>query len=361
MTAGADRAAERAEAARLLGLFLDAGARPVETAILQPAETLLDLYGEDIRARAFTTQGPEGEAMLRPDFTVPVVQMHMAQGGDPARYAYAGEVFRRQPADADRPAEYVQVGFELFGGDPAEADAECFALFHRMTAPFSPRIVTGDIGILTAAVRGLRTSAARKTALLRHVWRPRRFRALLDRYSGKAEMPAHRRALLTAADPFAEAGPEIGLRDRGDVAARIAALRADAAEPAIAATEVQILDDILGMRADACAALSRLHDLAVDMPALSTAVDGLDRRLDALDRAGIAPGDLPFEGSHGRSTMEYYDGFVFSISVPGRPDLPPVATGGRYDALTRVLGRDRASPAVGGVVRPALTLEAAAC
>ncbi len=299
--------------------------------------------------------------MLRPDFTVPVVEMHMAEGGDPARYAYAGEVFRRQPADADRPAEYLQVGFELFGGDPAAADAECFALFHRALAPLGGRVVTGDIGILTAAVRGLTASPPRKAALLRHLWRPRRFRALLDRYAGQAPVPPHRKALVEAADPFAGAGPEIGLRDRADVAARIEALRADMAEPPIPATEGEILDDILDMRADAPSALSRLRDLAVDMPALGAAVEGLARRLDALDRAGIAPADLPFEGSHGRSTMEYYDGFVFSVSLPGRPDLPPVATGGRYDALTRMLGRGRASPAVGGVVRPALTLEAARC
>ena len=39
-----------------------------------------------------------------------------------------------------------------------------------------------------------------------------------------------------------------------------------------------------------------------------------------------------------------------------RPDLPPVATGGRYDALTRALGGGDAIPAVGGVVRPSLAL-----
>jgi ATP phosphoribosyltransferase regulatory subunit len=51
--------------------------------------------------------------------------------------------------------------------------------------------------------------------------------------------------------------------------------------------------------------------------------------------------------------MEYYDGFVFGFLAPSRPDLPPVATGGRYDALT---GDPRADaiPAVGGVIRPEL-------
>jgi len=60
------------------------------------------------------------------------------------------------------------------------------------------------------------------------------------------------------------------------------------------------------------------------------------------------------EGGFGRSMLEYYDGFVFGFSGVTRPDLPPVATGGRYDALVSVLGRD--VPAVGGMIRPARCL-----
>ena len=90
----------RAEAKRIQSVFVAAGAAPLEAELLQPADTLLDLYGEDIRARAYVTQDPlRGERMLRPDFTVPVVQMHMAHGAEPARYTYSGEVFRRQETD----------------------------------------------------------------------------------------------------------------------------------------------------------------------------------------------------------------------------------------------------------------------
>ena len=80
------KATIRAEGERLLQAFVRAGAVPVEADILQPAGTLLDLYGEDIRARAYVTDDPvKGEMMLRPDFTVPVVQAHMAHGAEPAR------------------------------------------------------------------------------------------------------------------------------------------------------------------------------------------------------------------------------------------------------------------------------------
>ena len=88
------------EARRLRDLFAAKGAQVVKADVLQPAETLLDLYGEDIRGRAYLTADPlRGEMVLRPDFTVPVVQMHMESHADPARYTYAGKVFRKQDTD----------------------------------------------------------------------------------------------------------------------------------------------------------------------------------------------------------------------------------------------------------------------
>ena len=76
----------------------------VEPAALQPADVLLDLYGEDIRARAFVTRDDGAEMMLRPDFTVPIVRLHMDAGAEPARYVYCGPVWRRQDAGSDAAA-----------------------------------------------------------------------------------------------------------------------------------------------------------------------------------------------------------------------------------------------------------------
>ncbi|MCQ0093558.1 ATP phosphoribosyltransferase regulatory subunit [Roseovarius sp. M141] len=356
--ADVSRAATRAEAARLRAAFEAAGAQVVETAILQPAATLLDLYGEDIRARAYVTSDPlKGEQMLRPDFTVPVVQMHMAGGAEPARYTYSGEVFRRQEADTGRASEYVQVGYEVFErGTPAQSDAEVFARLHDMLAPLKLRAMTGDIGVLMAAVDGLGTTSARKAALRRHIWRPRRFRALLDRFAGRTPVPTSRAALLQAVDPMAGAGPMIGLRSATEITARIDALRADAAAPPVAEGEVELIDAILAVRETCPNALERLRDIAVDMPSINGAVAQLAARLEALAARGIDVDHLPFEASYGRSQMEYYDGFVFGFTSEAHPELPAVATGGRYDALTRQLGQGREIPAVGGVIRPGLVV-----
>ena len=95
-----------------------------------------------------------------------------------------------------------------------------------------------------------------------------------------------------------------------------------------------------------------LQEIARQMPSLTAATQRFGQRLAALRARGIDTASLPFDAGYGRNSMEYYDGFVFAFL--GAPDLPPYASGGRYDALTQVLGGGRSIPAVGGVIRPHL-------
>ncbi|SFR41688.1 ATP phosphoribosyltransferase regulatory subunit [Litoreibacter janthinus] len=335
-----DRVRQQTE--RLSNLFRDAGAVPVETSVLQPADTLLDLYGEDIRARAYVTSDPVlGEQMLRPDFTVPVVQRHMEDGAEPARYTYQGLVFRKQEAGTGRASEYTQVGYEVFDrADPAGADAEVFTLFSQALKDAPVIAETGDIGVLIAAVAGLSTTERRRGALLRHLWRPGRFRALLERFSHPAN-----RTLPSILD----SAPEIGLRTASEVQARLDALREDAKTDPLDPNELRALQAILEVSDVAPNALAQLREIAKDLNAIAPALDQLEARLSALSARGVDVNGLKFSGAYGRTTMEYYDGFVFGFHGE---DAVPVASGGRYDALTRVLGQGREIPAVGGVIRP---------
>ncbi len=346
-----------AEATRIATAFETAGAVRVETDILQPAETLLDLYGEDIRARAYTTQDPlKGEQMLRPDFTVPVVQMHMDVGAEPARYTYSGKVFRRQEDDPNRSSETMQVGYEVFDRDnPIAADAEVFTVIRDALGDIKLNAMTGDIGILTAAVQGLDTSDARKNALMRHIWRPTRFRRLLDRFSGAIPMSASRKAHLELKLPLELDVPQIGLRSQSEVEARLLNLKAEADVPPLSENQVALIEGLLKLRETLPNVLSKLHDIAVDLPSIANAVDVFAARIDALADRGHDVENLMFDGAYGLTQMEYYDGFVFGFTAEALIEQP-VATGGRYDALTRVLGRGASIPAVGGVIRPELLL-----
>jgi ATP phosphoribosyltransferase regulatory subunit len=206
----------------------------------------------------------------------------------------------------------------------------------------------GDIGLLRAAVAGLMTSEARKAALMRHLWRPQRFKALLTRYSNPARDI-----------PEMNGGQEIGLRDRAEVEARIARLREDSAVPPISGEEIALIDALLSVSGNALEALEKLRALQADLPSIADAVAALDARYTALAARDVDLARFAFETSYGRTTLEYYDGFVFGFTFPDRSDLPPIATGGRYDALTRAIGGGAGTPAVGGVIRPGLLLQLA--
>lgn len=336
---------------RLLEAFREAGAVEIAPDILQPAESLLDLYGEDIRARAYVTADPiRGEMMLRPDFTVPVVQAHMRNGAEPARYCYLGEIFRKQDSgetlpEKPRDNEYLQAGFELFSLEPG-ADAEIFALFHRILSPRGLRPVTGDMSLILDAVRSLPLTEPRRDALLHHIWRPGRFQRLLKRFSTPATMREF---------PQSDA-PWSGLRSKDEMTARIARLHADSSVPPLSAIWTERLERLFALRGPAPEALASLRTLATDWPGIAAAQTRVEARFNDIADQGIDPSQILFDASHGRATMEYYDGFTFSFHAE-EPDWPPVATGGRYDALTAVLGKGRTIPAIGGIIRPGLLAE----
>ena len=349
------------EADRILRLFSNSGAQIVQPAVLQRADTLLDLYGEDIRARAYVTSDPfNGEMMLRPDFTVPIVKTHMTgtTGNDTARYAYCGKVFRRQEKNSERASEYLQVGYEIFDRtDVIKSDTDVFCIIKKALGDLPLRVATGDIGILMTAVSSLKTTSSRQKALLRHLWRPQRFLAILEKFTNEVSVSIERFDGFQAEKSFANQAKEIGLRSKSEIIERIENLLQDSKEAPISTTELDVINSLLKIGDKCPQALIKLKDLLTDMPALGSAIEKFEKRLSALDNANVDLSSIDFEASYGRTSMEYYDGFVFGFYSENHINLPPIATGGRYDALTKHIGKGRAIPAVGGVVRPDLIIQ----
>ncbi|MCL5777130.1 ATP phosphoribosyltransferase regulatory subunit [Limibaculum sp. FT325] len=371
---GPDLAALERALGGLARLFTGAGYEAVSPPHLFPADLMLDLYGEDIRARAFLFPGGGGdEVCLRPDFTVPVVLAHGERGwGRPARYAYQGPVFRRQAAGSSRPVEYLQAGVENLGAaDPAAAEAEVLDLTLRglgLLGVGAHRVTTGDLGIVFGLLDALEMPAGRRARLRRHLWRPARFHALVAGAVAGAPAPTPRRAALIAAvaapDPLARIerlaaaeGEIIGLREIEDIAERAAALAEAAAEPPMPAAQADLIEAALAVTGPAEQALARLRDLTAAAGVdLGPQLDAFARRLDAMAARGLDGATLAFDADFGRN-LEYYDGFVFEITGPD-PALP-LAGGGRYDSMTARLGAGRAIPAIGAMIRPEAALAAA--
>ena len=168
---GNERIPLKKELERLVNFFEEMGSDYVEMPYLLPSDLLLDLYGEELNSRTYIVNDPvKGNLMLRPDFTVPILQMHIKTNKKKAQYCYAGKVWRKQDYSSLRPSEYFQVGIECFGGlDIAREDAKLFSIIRKAVGSIDLKIVTGDLGVLRSAINGLEINNRCKNALLRQL------------------------------------------------------------------------------------------------------------------------------------------------------------------------------------------------
>ena len=117
-----------------------AGINEIKVPSLLTASDLIDLYGEDLKLRAYTTSDPvKGEQVLRPDFTLPILLKHLRGKALSARYFYSGNVWRRQNFKSVVPNEQYQMGFEFFDdkkNNSTSLDVEAFVLINKILRKF---------------------------------------------------------------------------------------------------------------------------------------------------------------------------------------------------------------------------------
>ena len=344
--------------------FKDAGAIELELPALIDADVLIELYGEDLRARAFTVTNPfDGKQILRPDFTVPVAQKHIQSLQINQRYCYSGPVWRYQGFGSRKSDEYYQVGLEIFHQDNAASfDAEVFKLINSALSGYNLHCEIGDMGILRALVSELDISGNKKSLLLRHLWRPDRFSQLLMHFSGEIASTGSRKELLKSVetsslqDYIVSSGPIIGMRTVKDIVERAQELYNEELRKPISKTEVDLIHKIANLKCKFYESPDKLKQYSGLGGTFLSACENLNARIEAMKFLGIDGPRFSFSTRLSRNTMEYYDSFVFSFFSNLYPELPPIAQGGRYDALTAVLNKKVNCPAVGGIIRPEILL-----
>ena len=287
-----------ARLAALRDLLGAAGHRFVEPAVLQPVELFVDLAGEDLRRRLFVTTGVDGRDLcLRPDYTIPVCRLHLAEeAARPERYAYLGPVFRQRPAG---PSEFLQAGAEWLGHDDREAaDADALALALEaakvLGAP-APEVRIGDEALYSALLDALALPVAWRRRLTSLFGATPRLMAALARLdgthadaNGAPEAPTVAGALADAdpatarrlvEDMLAIAGlSPVGGRSAGEIADRLAEQAALAAGTRLAPEAAALVRRYLAVEGPAEAACAALGAPA-PVPAVGFAI--------WLDRFGI--------------------------------------------------------------------------
>ena len=363
------------QATIIMALFARAGFEPVAPPVLQPADVLLDLVGEDLRARSYVFTDPDGaELCLRNDLTIPTCRLYAARhaaGPTLARYAYNGPVFRYQPTggSAARPREFRQVGIESFGAaDPTRAEAEVLALCVesvRAAGIRAPRIQIGDLGIFCALIAAIDMPERWRQRLRHHFWKPAAFHRQIELLArptadGRALPPGLAKAIaraqpdaataLVAAHIDALGFDMTGTRTIEEISDHLQSLAADLASPPLPASATELIEAYLATKANAPDATRQIRALAqrngIDIePALAA----FDARLALIAEDGIDTTQLAFSASFGRG-FEYYTGFVFEFTTPALGDALPLGGGGRYDTLVHAISGGSPVPAVGAAL-----------
>ncbi len=361
----AARAAHRAAGEQALRYFENAGFSRVEPAVLQPTAPFLDMSGEDIRGRLFLTQGPDGEELcLRPDYTIPVCLMHLAQTAKSkeTRACYLGPVFR---ARAHSDGELLQTGLESFGRRDIEAaDAEILSLaLAGAEAAGAGRLkvrigdarvfdgVIGALGLPEYWRRRVRRGAARGAPLDKLL-----NRSGLTPFSKAGVLAAleradHDGAKALVQDLLAIAGiSTVGGRSPSEIADRLLEQAASRADAGPGEPQTQALARFLAITGHPDAASQALRALAKDAGLdIGKALASFDERVGFLAASGLPIDDFTYSAGFVRD-LDYYTGFVFEAFDPARPEAAPVLGGGRYDGLARKLGADEETPAVGAAI-----------
>jgi ATP phosphoribosyltransferase regulatory subunit len=368
------------QAATILPVFANRGYARVDPPVLQPADVFLDRSGEEIRRRTFLLTDPAGrELCLRPELTIPVCRLHLERGGEfPARICYHGPAFRMRSA-ADGSTQFLQTGVEYLGApDREKADAEVLSLaVEALRAAglkeFSVQI--GDASLFPGLMDAIVIPAPLRERLKRHFRRPESFERVLRRLSS-GEPAAPSAAWLAKVASAEEAGARAALsglldllggaasreafagRSRDEIIDRLMEQAAESASLRLAPESLAVIESAIAIAGPAEKSLTDLQRLLEQHGvSLDHALQAMAQRLAVLRNLGLAGEQVVFAPRFGRN-LDYYTGFIFEISTRGANGPLPVAGGGRYDSLLKLLGAPGDIPAVGCAIRDERVLAA---
>ncbi len=344
-----------------------------EPPVLQPLSLLLDLAGEGLRSRLHVLTGGVGEEQaLRPDFTIALARLHIAEVAPrPAVHLYDGMAFRVPAEGSTRRSEFRQVGVEVFGNghDPAEEDGRIAGLAWEASSAGGRSdlsLVFGDVALFAAFLQAIGAPDAARARLVKALASGRSVIAELKRL--RADDPAANgggtglaRLLVDLPEAEAVSALEelwrlagiqpVGGRGAGEIVHRLLERAQDARTPRLGPEEATLVERYLTIAAPPQAALDQVQALAQGAAGgVDPVIEGWRKRLMAMGAAGVPADRITLQTGFARA-FGYYDGAFFEVRSAALPSDAPVAAGGRSDGLIARLGGE-AALSVGCMVRP---------
>ena len=356
---------------RLMELIGGFGYRYLETPILEPTDLFLRKSGGELASRIYSFTDPGSNSVsLRPEFTSSIVRHYLEHAAEielPARWQYAGPVFRYEASHPEAGGQFTQVGAELVGASSIKADAEVLGLAAQVLSQLGVadwRLELADLDVLNSVLDAVGVSERARTFIIGSVPRLRQGRQVVPGLGEEArrlhltgqggEANYLGRAIKGLDDGRARvvlqgllqwsAADQLGQRNPDEVVARLLRkLRGSDTEDTLR-RGLELAGDLAAVRGEPKDALDAAGAVVRAAGADGTAFIRLGELLDLLLSDDAIAGHLALDFGLVRG-LAYYNGIVFEARHPSC--LESLGGGGRYDGLARALGSEVAVPALG--------------
>ena len=356
---------------RLESLLARAGYAMVDTPVLERSDLFQASFGQELWQKLYAFRLHHRDLCLRPEYTASVCRLyldHYQQQPLPLRFQYAGPIFRYESPGRSRYRQHTQFGVELFGGQPALADAEMLQLACEVLNTLHItryRLELGHIGVASGFIQRLQLDEQAARLLL----------SLMEQISRSQEGEQQAQARLEALYPIvtqneqsvhqsAETptpvemhyitsllnGISVSFGDdtvRDEVVERFLWKMERSEQRRQILYALEFLRALHAVSGPPPEVFNALGDLLERYQLDTTPLQELRQLVAVVEQCGVPREQIMLNLSLGRG-VSYYTGLVFEIHAQDDDGFDTqLCGGGRYDHLLRILGSSRDVPACG--------------
>lgn len=336
----------------------------IDIPIIENADLFLTKAGDQIIEKLFTFERSGRQYALRPEFTAAAAYRYLQRSKSTAvRWQFNGPVFEYRDHESGEGFQRLSAGAELIGAAGPHADAEVIALASHGVMKSKAgewRLIIGHIGLMRQLLARFNLDLRTQRFLMsqRSTLHEYGKQAVLEKlahylavgndslvYPDAGDAQAVENSILQMLDVMLNSAPHgktMGGRTRADISRRLAYKQKQATQRSHIEAALDALvkwSALSGPVSDVMAELRTTFE--GDEQALSI-LASWQKTINVLAAYEIPQDNILIQPDLAR-VWDYYTGIVFEVRI----DDMPVAGGGRYDELMRIIGGDRDIPAVG--------------
>lgn len=330
----------------------------IDIPIVQPADVFLTRAGDLMIERLFTFEHQDQMLALRPEFTAAAARHYLEHNqGQVVRWQFCGATF---VDDGARDRQQHSLGAELIGLSGSTADAEIITMAVEGVQTLGVtqwQLVIGNVALQWHLLsrfgldrRMIRWLLSHRDELAQHGKGYltnlflKTFALSLEESATSDEPPASTQRMLDVLLDSTQYGTTMGGRTREEIALRM--LRKH--QRSVTASQIEAALDFLlnwiQVEGPIETVFAQIESwIASDDMMGRTLLTQWRETVQRIVAAGLEASRITVKPNLARN-WEYYTGIVFVLQLQNGE---AIAGGGRYDELTRLLGGDRSTPAVG--------------